>query len=679
MKLPVLRILLFFLISTILPAQAQETSKYWIYFKDKGPQALAKKSIADRSAISHLSKRAIERRQKVLGKNNLAQFSDLNLYRPYLSILAQQGVEPIVASRWLNAISAELKRDQVVSLRQAQFVEKIVPVRPLYVPETGLKAEPVFKSDQLDAIQTTIDYGSSLQQNALINITALHDAGINGQGVIVGMLDTGFSTARHTAFSSLEVLGEYDFVKRDSVTENESGDVISQHNHGTETLSIIAGYAPGSLVGPAFKSQFYLAKTEDLLNEVRAEEDNWMAAIEWMEAQGVDVASSSLGYRDFFDNPEENYDYSDLDGQTTVITKAAQMAVSKGVVVVTSAGNEGDVFSFPYIGAPADGKDVIAVGAVTSKGDLARFSSIGPTYDGRTKPDVVAMGVGVSIVSVGTSSGYRTGQGTSYACPMVAGVAAQILSAHPYLTPLQVNEALRQTSDRAFSPDNQYGYGLVDARAAITYWGPAFSNEVDYSLSADGIVLSTRCLVGAAENVQKMELFWRLPGDTSFNVASMTRLDSTLYSSSKIAVPPQSEIEFYFSVEVSDKGRFTYPKDAPGVVLGLPDDRNLPVNFTLEQNYPNPFVASQSATTSIRLSLVESAIVSVTIYNILGQEVVKLMDNAPMASGQNAQIIWNGRSASGQLVAAGIYFYQAEFIRSNGDKAIFRNKMALVR
>lgn len=680
-KSGLIKFVVFLLAASVLPLQAQQGTKYWIYFVDKGPAVLAKNAVSYGNAEARLSKAAIARRAKVLGKDQVVQFSDLDLHRPYLDALVRQGIEPINTSRWLNAVSARLTAEQVATLQQASHVQKVVPVRALAPPKTTTLPPNSVKSSASDAIETSIDYGISLRQNALINVPALHDAGIFGEGVIVGMLDSGFFTSNHVAFASLDVLGEYDYVADDSVTSNQSGDVVSQHNHGTQTLSILAGYAPGSLVGPAFKSKFYLSKTEDLASERRVEEDNWMAAIEWMEAQGIDVASSSLGYRDFFDEPEENYSYSDLDGETAVVTKAAQMATEKGVVVVTSAGNEGDVFSFRYIGAPADGKDVLAVGAVTSFGERARFSSVGPTFDGRIKPDVMAMGVTVIIVSVGSGNGYRSGQGTSYACPLVAGVAAQMLSAHPDLTPLQVNEALRMTADRATAPDNEYGYGLIDARAAITYWGPAFGNQAEFVSHSDGsFELATRCLVAEDESVDKMDVYWRAKGDNVFNVAPMAQLDSVRFGSGRIAVPSQSEIEFYFSVEIPGRGRFTYPKDAPDTLLDLQEQRTTPPQaFALEQNYPNPFVVSQSATTRIQLELVDAANVTVTVYNILGREVATLLDNAALASGERMQLFWDGRSANGQLVAAGIYFYQAEFLNANGETTIVRNKMALVR
>mgnify|MGYP002624667143 CR=1 FL=1 len=200
MKIHATRLLVFFLLVFSLPAHAQDTAKYWIYFTDKGPAALAKNSSAVQNAKSRLSTRAISRRAKVLGENNVVQFSDLALYSPYLSDLERHGIEPVQRSRWLNAVSAFLTEQQVAMLKNTNYVEKVVPVRKLAPPKPTTAPAAVHKNTAFDALKTSIDYGNSLQQNAQINVTALHDAGIYGENVIVGMLDSGFFTTNHVAF-----------------------------------------------------------------------------------------------------------------------------------------------------------------------------------------------------------------------------------------------------------------------------------------------------------------------------------------------------------------------------------------------------------------------------------------------------------------------------------------------
>jgi hypothetical protein len=676
----------------ILPLQAQnrETGKYWIYLRDKGPTVLVKSTRAAEEAKSRLSERAIMRRAKVFGAANLIQASDIALYRPYLDRLQANGIVAKTASRWLNAVSAGLTAEQLAKIKNLDFVEKIEPVRQLATPKPAEFDRPLPKKATIPESKTVLNYGASLLQNEQIKVPALHDAGIFGENVLVGMIDTGFLTQGHEAFAALEVLGEFDFISNDSVTSNQPGDVPFQQDHGTETLSVIAGFASGNLIGPAFKSKFLLAKTENLPTEARVEEDDWMAAVEWMEAQGVDVVSSSLGYRDFFDNPDENYSYNDLDGNTAVVTRAAQMATGKGVVVVTSAGNEGADRNFPYIGAPADGKDVLAVGAVTSTGERVNFSSLGPTFDGRIKPDVMAMGVGVTLVVVDSTKSYTKGNGTSYSCPLVGGVAALILSAHPELTPLQVNEALRMTASLALFPDNDNGYGLVNAREAIAYWGPAFSNRFTIRTFKSGLSqISVRCLVGKDDTIKSLDLHWRLRGENTFNVESLIRADSTLYRTGALEIANIEDVELYFTTQIPAKGVFTYPYGAPVAgVLNVQDDGQIieentdfpiPEAFTVAQNYPNPFILSQASETKIPLDLQQDATVSIVIYDLLGREVARPLQQGVFSAGVRQPVFWNGQDESGRSVATGIYFYQVVFKQANGETETILKKLAVIR
>jgi subtilisin family serine protease len=287
--------------------------------------------------------------------------------------------------------------------------------------------------------------------------------GYSGAGVVLAMLDTGFYKD-HEAFADAiadgRLLAEWDFINDDGNTQNESGDDLFQHFHGTATWSAAGGFHEGELIGPAYGASFLLAKTEDVTGETPVEEDNWAAAAEWADLHGADVISSSLGYLDW-------YTYEDMDGDTAVTTIAADIAVSRGIAVCNSAGNEGNS-DWYYIIAPADGDSVIAVGAVNVFGELAGFSSHGPTYDGRIKPDVLACGDGTYCAYTPETGGtYGWASGTSLSCPLVAGAAALILEARPQWSPTTVREALRNTADHASSPDNDYGWGIIDVPAAI--------------------------------------------------------------------------------------------------------------------------------------------------------------------------------------------------------------------
>lgn len=660
-------------------SQTVAPQKYWIYFRDRGPSTARWGIPPYREAAQRLSERAVQRRLKVRPPERLIDEHDLPLFEGYLHTLKQLGVQPVVHSRWLNAISAYLPARQKAEIAALPFVKKVVPVRRLAVPPSPeVHDQPLPRRSQ--PADHRFDYGLSLTQNELVNVPVLHDAGIYGKGVLVGMLDTGFNVSEHPAFQRLQVLGQFDFVFGDSITADEPGkDVKGAQNHGTQTLSVIAGFDPGNLIGPAFAAGYFLSKTEDIRSETPVEEDFWMAGIEWMEAQGIDVASSSLGYRDF-DNPADNHEYQDLDGETTVVTRAAQLAAERGVVVVNSAGNEGGT-AWQYIIAPADGKDVIAVGAVTASGRRASFSSIGPTYDGRIKPDVMAMGVAVRAVRLDPQFPYAGVNGTSFSCPMVAGIVAQMLSAHPYLTPRQVIEALQRTASQADSPDNFMGYGIVDARKAITYWGPAFSNDIDvHAVAAGRLQMEVRVLTAAP--LDRASLFWRRGGETTFQQVAMSLADSTLLRSDPIPYRSGTRIEFYFLVEIQGQDRFTYPHGAPISVFTLGENGDveppaqLPETYSLSAVYPNPMVLSSGQITKIELGAAQPAEVDIYVYNLLGQRVAEVVRGKHVNAGF-VTIEWKAFQ-SGLPVAAGIYILQARFRQEDGTTVLKQKKLTIL-
>ncbi|MDZ7343953.1 MAG: S8 family serine peptidase [candidate division KSB1 bacterium] len=665
-------------------AAAVEKQKYWIFFRNKGPQVLSKRAALVEEAKERLSPRALQRRAKVLPPNALVDESDFDLYQPYVSELIARGFQPVVTSRWLNAISILATPEEIAELQKLPFVESVRRVAALRLPPPS---EPEPAPPRL--VKTTarrFEYGGSLAQMEQIRATDLHDAGIYGTGVIVGMLDSGFRWQDHEAFRHLHsrIIGERDFVNNDGITRNQPGDPSGQDSHGTQTLSTLGGFMPGQLIGPGFGASFILAKTENIASETHAEEDFWAAAIEWMEGLGVDVTSTSLGYSTF-DPGQGNYTPADMNGRTAIITRAAEIAVSKGIIVVCSAGNEGNS-SWRIITAPADGPNVIAVGAVFSTGGITSFSSRGPTADGRIKPDVMAMGAGVRVVAPTSTSQYTFSNGTSFSCPLVAGVAAQILSAHPEVTPQQMMNALRTTASMANSPNNNYGYGIVNARAAITSLGPAFSNlpEVDrtssrvfnvsiHILSRDGIVSAS------------VRAHYANRGSAAFTAVTMTPVDSISYFA-QIPRPaqPTDTLDVYFSATDLGFGEVRYPKRAPQRVFliwnnGIAVDveaspRTMPQSFTIEPSRPNPFGSiGTGKITRFVFDLPQSGAVQIRIYNVLGQRVRTLVD-AHMPAGRYENIFWDGTDDLQRPVAGGVYFYEI-----STPAGIGRRKLLLIR
>ena len=657
------RVALTLLVALVAVSAAGQSSesprRYWVFFADKGPEGLSKAALL-RQAEADLSERALRRRAKVARGGPLVDTTDLPLYSPYLQELRRLGHEPVVQSRWLNAVSVPLTPDQVDPVRGLPFVRDVRPVaRRLRRPEpaTPLDLTPSIKK------AGEIDYGASFIQNDLISVPDVHNLGITGVGVVIGMLDTGFRYQEHEAFQSLIVLGEYDFINDDDVTRNEAGDAPSQDSHGTRTLSTIAGYREGALIGPAYDAAFYLAKTELLPSETPAEEDYWVAGIEWLERQGVDIVSSSLGYLDW-------YTYSDMDGNTAVTTRAADLAVAKGVVVVNSAGNEGNL-AWRYIIAPADGDSVIAVGAVTSSRTRVGFSSVGPTYDGRIKPDVMALGYDVVAVRPGTPNLYSSVNGTSFSCPLTSGAVALILSAHPELTPMHVYEALTRTADRAAAPDTLYGYGIVDAYQALLYHGPVFSNLPGVALAGSRRLRIT--IKAASKNgiaVDGVSLIYSTDNDATPRTVGMIPSGVGNEYVGDVVLSAQ-DTRAFVSFELTDEAGegARWPFGAPDSTFQITSTGRLittsgrirapkpPTTFQLYPNYPNPFNADTR--TMIDFDLPESATVTLTIYNVLGQRVRRLLDNEPLAASQHSYS-WDTLNDRGKPVSAGVYIYVIE-------------------
>jgi subtilisin family serine protease len=387
-----------------------DTVKVWVFFTDK--QVYSKSDFQSLASSVTISERALRRRAKV-GMDKVV-FADLPVSQSYADRITGVGAKLRRVSKWLNAASFEVSRDLLDEIADLPFVASVKPVigykkeYPVEQEDVRLPVPP--ESQAVDALS----YGESYGQLNQINIPALHDLGYAGQGVTLAVFDTGYRKS-HEAFAQAyldgRVLAEWDFIFDDGNTANEGEDVSSQWNHGTSTWSIAGGMKDGKIYGPAYEANFILAKTEDLRSETPVEEDNWVAALEWVDSIGADVVTSSLGYIDW-------YTYADKDGQTAVTTIAANTADSLGIVLCNSVGNEGP--NPGTLNTPSDAFNILSTGAVNINGLLASFSSRGSTYDGRTKPEVCAMGVNNRKASAGSDASYSNGNGTSYSCPLVA-------------------------------------------------------------------------------------------------------------------------------------------------------------------------------------------------------------------------------------------------------------------
>lgn len=537
-----------------------------------------KGSDAYKKGIENLSVRAVKRRMKVLSEDNLIDFQDLPLNESYLNILKSKGIEIIAKSKWLNGVSAYLNEKKLVEVKNLEFVSQIKVVNKLYKQDNNfIEAKGDLKTNPLQDTADVYDYGNSYKQMKMVNVPKVHNLGITGKGVIIASFDDGFDWKNHESLRNLNVIGEYDFINNDNNTYYEANqkyeDKKNQGQHGTATLSTMSGFKEGKLIGPAFNSGILLAKTEYIPTETPMEEDFWLEAAEWAEAQGTDIITSSLIYKEY-DKPFVNnsYSYDNFDGNTAITTIAADRSAYLGIVVCQAMGNYNQT-TVPSLGSAADGDSVISVGAVNYSGDPARFTSNGPTKDGRTKPDVAAPGVGVFVAVVkevsGNESTYEYSNGTSFSTPITAGVAALILSAHPELTPMQIRDALRNTASRSDNPDNVLGWGVINAYDALLYYGMVWSNEFNMERKGDDkFKISTYLASKDVIDPGTVKYHYSYDNGNTYNEILMQQEESSgdgtnsgKYSVELRITDNNENFKSYFSAQDFSGKQFTYPKN----------------------------------------------------------------------------------------------------------------------
>ncbi|MEM7037118.1 MAG: S8 family serine peptidase [Bacteroidota bacterium] len=457
-------------ISGEIAGQEALEDKYWVFLTDKG-------DFSKYEPGEILSERALERRARM---NIALDETDYPVVEAYVQAIGAVGATVRHPSKWFNAVSVKMDAATRAKVEALPFVKSVRAI-----PKVKRDLEP------LQAMRVGYDVGFTGNQLTMLGLDQLHQNGYNGTGVLIAVMDNGFSQVNENPylnhlFLDDRVLATYDFV-------NDEVDVYNQGSHGHWVLTIMAGWYEEEIdpnfnfYGSAHGATYILCHTEDDQHEWSQEEDNWVAAMEYADSLGADVFNTSLGYRDL-DNDNDgifefDYGYEGMDGNTTIITRGADRAAAKGIVVVNSAGNSGQ----NKISAPADGDSVIAVGAVDSLGVIAGFSSRGPSFDGRIKPDVCAMGRQTSYVRVG--GGLAQGNGTSFSSPMIAGLLACILQAPNTGTNMQLYDALIRSSHLYETPDSNYGYGIPNGPMAFDlFHGEPLQEILDpASFSTDGI------------------------------------------------------------------------------------------------------------------------------------------------------------------------------------------------
>ena len=429
-------------------------TKYWIAFADKlnspyhidQPQAF-------------LTAKALERRAKYnIPVNN----TDIPVNLTYIEAIKNTGVKVLYTSRWMNGcVIATQDEIALNKINQLPFVianEGVTMVAP--APKNGKKQETQTITE-FDPLRNETYFGGAHWQTQMLNGDYLHAQGYTGKGMTVAVLDAGFNNAQNMEifehlYKENRLLGAYDLVDGDN-------DPYGGSNHGTQVRSIMAGKKPGIFVGACPDANYYLFRTEETSSETRIEEYNWLAAAEIADSLGVDVFNTSLGYTDF-DTLTMNYSYNDLDGNTTVIARASDMAASKGILVVNSAGNSGNS-DWYYLNSPADADSILTVGAVDSLGVYANFSSHGPTSDGQIKPNVVGQGKRTYLVNPDGSM--ARSNGTSFSSPLIAALSACLWQANRNLNNMEIIKIIEQSASNYDNPNNDIGYGLPDYFKAL--------------------------------------------------------------------------------------------------------------------------------------------------------------------------------------------------------------------
>lgn len=421
---------------------------YWVSFIDKAQSPYS----IDRPG-EFLSERAIARRKKW---NIPATEQDLPPNPAYISQLSSAGAQVLQQSRWLNAATVVIKESELETIRALPFVDTVFYAGRPY--EVSGRRKMNFRMDSLLSKPVEGEpYGYAAAQAKLLRADTLLAMGYDGKGVLVAVLDGGFIGVEESPFfdsirSGGRLISPRDFVDGDD-------NPFESSTHGTKVLSTMAANVPGVFIGTAPGATFACIKTEDTRGEYRIEECHWVVGLEYADSIGADVVNSSLGYTTFSDR-KMDYAYANLDGKSSVASQAADIAVSKGMIVISSAGNEGNS-NWKHIGVPADASRVLAVGATDIKGERASFSSLGPTADGRIKPDVAAPGAWVAVADA-FSFRVSMGSGTSFAAPILAGMVASLWQAFPDKSNQEVIDAVRQSASQADKPDNELGYGLPD-------------------------------------------------------------------------------------------------------------------------------------------------------------------------------------------------------------------------
>jgi serine protease AprX len=450
-------ILIVLLVSSMSAYCQVAPNKYWVKFTDKSNSGFSVDN-----PIEYLSQRAIERRMR---QNISIDISDIPVDQNYIDQVLDIGnIVFLNKSKWLNAIIIETAdSNALIEIGNLPFVSIVKSAKQIRGKKSVKYLSLNNKQEKSSNDYYEELYGASFNQISMLNGHLLHDAGFKGEGMLIAVLDGGFQFANTTLalqpiFNSGNIVATKDFTTGDDF-------VYESSTHGTAVLSCMAGNLPNNIYGTAPNAKYVLLKSEEVSSEFIVEEYNYVAAAEYADSIGADVINSSLGYTEY-DDVSTNHTYGDMDGNTTVVTNGADKAASKGILVVSSAGNSGNN-PWHFISAPSDGDSVLCIGAVDALEVHANFSSFGPSADGRIKPNVVAQGR--ASVVCDDSASVKTANGTSFSSPILAGMAATLWGAHPTATNMEIFYAIEKSAHLFSNPNDSLGQGIPNFMMAHEY------------------------------------------------------------------------------------------------------------------------------------------------------------------------------------------------------------------
>lgn len=641
-----------------------------VFFKDKGPIAW---SNVDTNQLflktkAIISLKAIERRSKVL-QSPYISYDDAPLYSPYISTIENMGGKILSRLRWNNYAVFSIDSSKVDLINSLGFVKSTqLTNKKLMLLSTSNSEE--YQKYLMDSIDPSINlicaeyrYGSSYYQNNLLNVINLHSMGITGQGVNLGILDNGFQYTIHNSLRKTNIIKTHDFVYNDSLVYNEAYDVPAQDGHGSICFATIAAFYQDSLIGIAPSSNFYLGKTEDMRGETRIEEDWYAEGIEWLEANGADISTASLGYYTY-DSSDESYIYEDLDGKSTVSGNALNNAVKRGMICFAPAGNSGP--GGKSIITPGDADSAITVGSVDKDGVISGFSSRGTNGSGKIKPDFLTMGAGTYTIASQSTDGFINASGTSLATPQLAGAASLILTVFPEIKPWEFKNILISASSNQSTPDSILGYGIPNIDKSIRNYDIAIAPLNHIILKNKKRIFS---YIFSNSEISKVSLFFKNYQSATFEEIEMLHLNGSDRFICDIPLEKFSNKDAQVYIVANDLNgrirRFPFDNQKYSLISPLYDEIQCGINenylpvyeINEEKNIVYPNIIQSGNNINIKIKTESELLVKISLFNNLGQEIQKF-DDFYSKKGINIQNI------SIKNISSGNYFIKINYLEN---------------